>query len=215
MSILINGMEMPETCEDCEFHRYHSNREYVCIATPLFYPMNLANSKGIRKDFCPLEEVPECEDAISRQAAIDALQNNRFPGAPYVDAGISIAIGVICELPFAQPDVSDINVGDMISRQAALDKFEPWLKVEGYSEGELNMLKAILEELKSLPSVQSDVNEYRKRGEWDMFELITSAWYGKQYYFKEDNGMVYSRKSHKTMMVHDAILEFIREVGDE
>lgn len=59
MSVLIKGMEMPETCEDCEFHRYHSHNEYVCIATPLFYPMNLANTKGIRKDFCPLVELPE------------------------------------------------------------------------------------------------------------------------------------------------------------
>lgn len=43
-------------------------------------------------------------DLIDRQEAIDALQNNRFPGAPYVDAGISIAIGVICDLPSAQPE---------------------------------------------------------------------------------------------------------------
>ena len=58
MSILIKDMEMPETCEECSFHCYHSDGEYVCVATPLFYPMNLANSKGIRKDWCPLVEVP-------------------------------------------------------------------------------------------------------------------------------------------------------------
>lgn len=44
-------------------------------------------------------------DLIDRQAAIEALKNSRFPGAPYVDAGISIAIGVICDLPFAQPEI--------------------------------------------------------------------------------------------------------------
>lgn len=43
---------------------------------------------------------------------------------------------------------------DLISRQEAIDKFEPWLKVEGYSEGELNMLKAILDELRFLPSIE-------------------------------------------------------------
>lgn len=58
MSVLIKGMDMPETCEECSFHRYHSDGKYVCVATPLFYPMNLANSKGIRKDWCPLVEVP-------------------------------------------------------------------------------------------------------------------------------------------------------------
>ena len=49
---------------------------------------------------------------------------------------------------------------DLISRQAAIDKFEPWLKVEGYSEGELNMLKAILYELKFLPSAQPEWNNH-------------------------------------------------------
>ena len=57
MSILIK-MEMPKTCVECNFHRYHSLGEYVCVATPLLYPMNLANYKCGRKDFCPLIEVP-------------------------------------------------------------------------------------------------------------------------------------------------------------
>ena len=54
MSVLIRDMDMPETCEDCPFHIYHSHYEYVCVATPMLYPMNFANSKGIRKDWCPL-----------------------------------------------------------------------------------------------------------------------------------------------------------------
>ena len=58
MSVLVKGMEMPKTCDECEFHCYHSYGEYVCVATPLLYPFNLANSKGIRKDWCPLVEVP-------------------------------------------------------------------------------------------------------------------------------------------------------------
>ena len=93
MSILIKGMEMPETCEDCEFHRYHSNREYVCIATPLFYPMNLANSKGIRKDFCPLEEVPEYEDAVRKQELLNEyyrLRENWNNADNAVDKCISV-----------------------------------------------------------------------------------------------------------------------------
>lgn len=61
MSILIKDMEMPETCDDCPFHVYHSHYEYVCKATPMLYPMNLANAKGIRKEWCPLIEV-EVED---------------------------------------------------------------------------------------------------------------------------------------------------------
>ena len=50
-------------------------------------------------------------------------------------------------------------MNDTISRQAAIDKFEPWLKVQGYSEGELNMLKAVLYELRFLPSAQPERTE--------------------------------------------------------
>lgn len=45
---------------------------------------------------------------------------------------------------------------DPIDRQSAIDKFEPWLKVEGYSEGERNMLKAVLYELTVMPSAQPE-----------------------------------------------------------
>ena len=58
MSVLVKDMEMPETCDECEFHCYHSYGEYVCVAAPLLYPFNLANSKGRRKSWCPLVEVP-------------------------------------------------------------------------------------------------------------------------------------------------------------
>lgn len=46
---------------------------------------------------------------------------------------------------------------DLIDRQAAIDKFEPWLKVEGCSEGELNMLKAVLYELRFMPSAHQEI----------------------------------------------------------
>ena len=43
---------------------------------------------------------------------------------------------------------------DPIERQAIIKELESWLKVEGYSEGELNIIKAVLYELQSLPSAQ-------------------------------------------------------------
>lgn len=49
-----------------------------------------------------------------------------------------------------------------------------------------------------------------ERGEFEMFELITSVYYGKQYYFLQDNGMVYSRESGKEMVMDDAVSEFLR-----
>ena len=79
MAILIKGMEMPETCDECDFHIYHSNGEYICVATPLLYPWNLANYKGGRKDWCPLVEVQDAQtekktlngDVIFRQATCE------------------------------------------------------------------------------------------------------------------------------------------------
>ena len=51
-------------------------------------------------------------------------------------------------------------------------------------------------------------------GEWDMFRLITSTWYGKQCYFREDNGIVYSRLSNKYLTVDQAYTEFLGQIGD-
>ena len=62
-----------------------------------------------------------------------------------------------------------------------------------------------------LPSAQQI--EARKQGEWDMFELLTTAEYGKQCYFlQDDKQTVYSRISCKYMTVNDAINEWIEQV---
>lgn len=59
-----------------------------------------------------------------------------------------------------------------------------------------------------------DCVEERKKGEWDMFDLISSAYYGKGMYFK-DNEIVYSRHSNKYMTVDEAIKEFISLINEE
>lgn len=48
-----------------------------------------------------------------------------------------------------------------------------------------------------------------EQGEWDMFELITSAMNGKAVYFLDANGFVYSRNSGKTLTVYEAYNEFL------
>lgn len=52
---------------------------------------------------------------------------------------------------------------DLISRQTLLNKFEPWLKVKDYNDGELNMLKAVLYEIRFMPSA-TDINVGTKLG---------------------------------------------------
>lgn len=50
-------------------------------------------------------------------------------------------------------------------------------------------------------------------GQWELFELITSVYYGKQYYYLDENGLAYSRASHKVMPKEKAIKEFLDEIG--
>ena len=64
----------------------------------------------------------------------------------------------------------------------------------------------------------ADVNavSQQKIGEWNMFLLLSSAWYGKQCYFEEDNDneIIYSKFSGKLMSREEAIKEFIREISE-
>lgn len=112
---------------------------------------------------------------------------------------------------------------DMISRQAAIDALEREKTYctaykDGYTQTDYfkqyNMgLTDGIKALNKLPSAQPEVHD-RNVGEWDMFELITSVWYGKQCYFVEENGVVYSRVSCKYMSVDEAIKEFLGRIGD-
>ena len=54
-----------------------------------------------------------------------------------------------------------------------------------------------------------------KRGEYDVLDLLSSAWWGKQYYFVQDNGLIYSRDSDKYMTLDEAIGEFADRIGDD
>ena len=41
---------------------------------------------------------------IDADALIHELNNNHYPGAPYIDAGISIAIGKVCDALTIEPE---------------------------------------------------------------------------------------------------------------
>lgn len=53
-----------------------------------------------------------------------------------------------------------------------------------------------------------------KDGQWDVFELITSTYFGKQYYFVENDGRIYSRYSQKYMSFDEAMIEFCSFISD-
>lgn len=52
-------------------------------------------------------------------------------------------------------------------------------------------------------------------GRWSMFRDITSALYGKQCYFQQEDGTVYSRLSGTYMSQEDAYREFVRKFGED
>ena len=104
------------------------------------------------------------DDLISRQAAIDRLTEYGNGRAVFISVGEAIIR--IEQLPPAQPeqlgtDLAEVGT-DCISRQALLDKFEPWLKVKDYNDGELNMLKAVLYEIRFMRPAQPEL----KKGKW-------------------------------------------------
>ena len=59
-----------------------------------------------------------------------------------------------------------------------------------------------------------DDNAY-ERGRFDALDAISSVYYGKQYYFREDNGLIYSRDSCKYLTLEEAIYEFADKFGDD
>ena len=60
----------------------------------------------------------------------------------------------------------------------------------------------------------SAFNDKFKDGQWEMFEFITSVYFGKQYYSLGKHGLVYSRYSHDYMSFDEALSEFCAFIGD-
>lgn len=101
MSVIVKGMKMPENCWECV-------ETDLNIAISVFGGMCPFCEK-IRTDHdmqtgrhpeCPLGALPDKHGRLGDlDALIHELNNSHYPGAPYVDAGISIAIGKICDAP--------------------------------------------------------------------------------------------------------------------
>lgn len=92
---------------------------------------------------------------------------------------------------------------------------ENWLyKDRYYHNGRVGKTIPITELYDLLEQIPTADVPDRKVGEWDMFDLISSAYYGKGMYFKQDNDIVYSRYSCKHMTVDEAIREFVSLIDD-
>lgn len=98
MSVIVKGVKKPDSCAVCRFAGkggYHIER-VVCMFTG-----KNEDAKNVdRLSDCPLIALPDKHGRLGDlDALIHELNNSHYPGAPYVDAGISIAIGKVCDAP--------------------------------------------------------------------------------------------------------------------
>lgn len=72
-----------------------------------------------------------------------------------------------------------------------------------------------------LEKLMAERDEYKRRAEaadireWELFSLISAVWYGKDTYFRQDDGMVYSRISGEYMNFDQAVDEFVCELSED
>ena len=103
-------------------------------------------------------------DLISRQAAIDLAESFYK-----IDKSVlNIMVFKLKQLPSAQPDVPDTNVGDLISREYAVDVLNRGLsKIPYVNNTDTEMIRrdermCCIQEIRGLPSVQPVPCEFCK-----------------------------------------------------
>lgn len=99
---------------------------------------------------------------MTREEAVNEL-NDRIKAAEYVNSDYIDCVSVnAVKMAISALSVPDTNVGDMISRQAAIDAIfsEPLYK-SGMKKRDVDVVvPAIYEKIKSLPSAQSTLYGY-------------------------------------------------------
>ena len=129
------------------------------------------------------------DDTISRRAAIVALKNALLAWSNMSEWREEKIIKAIAEVPPTQPNVPDTNVGDMISRQAAIDVLRTCYDTEAitYTNGkEYIDYDQALDLMENLPSAQpeiteDDVKEYCRKRCWivvtsDLYDEMMKRW---------------------------------------
>lgn len=87
------------------------------------------------------------------------------------------------------------------------DNVKKWRYIMGIAADRLEKLTAVRDEYKR----RADSAEMNMR-EWELFSLLSAVWYGKDAYFWQNNGMVYSRISGEDMTFDQAVDEFVYEL---
>lgn len=99
MSIIIKSMDMPENCWECTGAGLNVSVSVFGGMCPYCEKIRTDHEmKTGRHPECPLVALPDKHGRLGDlDALIHELNNSHYPGAPYVDAGTSIAIGKICD----------------------------------------------------------------------------------------------------------------------
>ena len=108
-------------------------------------------------------------DLIDRNSAIDSIEHLLRQGDELypltetdriMNHAFEIAASCVYNMPSAQPDVPDTNVGDIISRQAAIDALDK--RFDSIPMEQTTEILLLRKDLRNLPSAQPQ----RMSGKW-------------------------------------------------
>lgn len=163
----------------------------------------VANMPDLRIDFAHIAALEWMEKQM------EITNNDR----PMLVNGLSCICGYnkIYHSKVKVDDVSDVNQlacpnCGIIMRSPNTDENGEWLKKHWKKTHE---------------TMIPERDEYKRRAEaadirrWEDFSLISAVWYGKDAYFRQDDGMVYSRISGEYMTFDQAVNEFVCELHED
>lgn len=106
---------------------------------------------------------------------------------------------------------------DLISRAALLEDIEDWYNGIGETMNPTdtiirNVLSSVMDNINVAEAIEA---EPVRHGKWEVFDDLSSAYYGKQMYFTQPDGTIYSRLSHGYMTFEEALSEFREAIAKE
>ena len=172
MSVLINGMEMPDSCFHCklaEVCQYYKKEHY-------------ANK---RHDDCPIEEVPETHDKHTKTHACDLIERqavlNLFPTHDWKHLYDAVKELPSAELATNLQQSCNQLATDCISRQAAIDAlhgyFDGMLETDTWSPCDVYGLIEILPSAQPEHHFCRDCKYVKYYGNVNKYGSVESYWH--------------------------------------
>ena len=123
---------------------------------PTIEPDKEHTNKRTETHECDSDRAETHGDVISRQAAIERIRGYYVAveneNDDWFNDGLDTAVVELSNMPSAEPDATDINVGGLISRQAMAEEIK-----EVYEWHDTVTKERMLEHLKNLPSAEPEI----------------------------------------------------------